>query len=116
MNPSKRKDFKFKIGDSVYAFMNIDNKKAERFKRQNLLYLARGKVLDILVEQNLYLIDVEEILYDATRLFNNGKSLFPIGKQTFAKFWIEEGERAFKIFDNPSTRESVQAKLRVMAH
>ena len=103
--------FKFKIGDSVYAFMNIDNKKEERFKRHNLLYLAKGKVLDIITEKKLYLINVEEILYDLTSLFNNGKSLFPIGNQTFAKFWIEEGEKAFKIWDNPSMRRP-KLKLR----
>lgn len=98
---------KYAVNDEVYIFMTFDAfTEQTKLNPKQIMFLARGKVLKLPKEDEQYLIKMEHIYLDFTPYFNNGKtSLFKIGfPHSFHWLWIEKGEEAFKMFDNPSIR------------
>lgn len=106
---------KYAINDEVYVFMTYDAFTEEtKIIPKKLMFMALGKVIEIPSKEveEQYLIKLEHIYLDRTPsaivepLFNEGKV------QPFHWLWVERGEEAFKIFDNPSMRWKKHGKIR----
>jgi len=97
---------KYKIGEEVYVFTTWDSYGiGQKIKLLDLMFLAKAKVLGYNKDKNLYLLELKEFLFDRMNMESIVEQWKEDGKiPSYHKVWVEDGERAYNVFSNPSLR------------